>query len=133
MASPSERIDELIAATPDWRREVFVKLRELIHDADPAVTEEWKWVTARRPGTPVWEHDGIVCHINILKERVRLTMFDGASLPDPQGLFNADLEGNQRRAIDFYEGDRLDEDAITALVRGGVQRRLEKAGEKRSK
>jgi hypothetical protein len=126
MPSPGERIDDLIAATPDWRSEVFARLRAVIHEADPEVTEEWKWVSPNRPGTPVWEHNGIVCHINLLKGRVRLTMHEGASLPDPQGLFNASLEGNMRRAIDFYEGDPLDEDALTALVRAGVAQRLAK-------
>ena len=81
-------------------------------------------MTANRPGTPVWEHNGIVCHVNILKERVRLTLHEGADLPDPQGLFNASLEGNARRAIDIYEGDQIDEGALRALVRAGVDHRL---------
>lgn len=127
MPSPNERIDDLIATTPDWRGETVAKLRGIIHDADPQVTEEWKWVTANRPGTPVWEHSGIVCHINILKERVRLTLHEGADLPDPQGLFNASLEGNSRRAIDIYKGDEINEGALQALVRAGVDHRLAKA------
>jgi hypothetical protein len=124
MTSPSERIDELIATTPGWQGETFAKLRGIIHDADPEVTEEWKWVTPNRPGTPVWEHNGIVCHINILRGRVRLTLHEGADLPDPHGLFNASLEGNARRAIDIYEGDPMDEGAVRALVRAGVEHRL---------
>jgi hypothetical protein len=127
LPTPSERIDALIAATQDWRGETFARLREIIHRADPDVTEEWKWVTARRPGTPTWEHSGIVCHMNLLKGRVRLTLHEGASLPDPQRLFNADLEGNKRRAIDIYEGDALDEGALEALVRVGVEHRLANA------
>jgi hypothetical protein len=127
LPTPGERIDALIATTHDWRGETFARLREIIHRADPYVTEEWKWVTARRPGTPVWEHNGMVCHINILKERVRLTLHEGANLPDPQRLFNASLEGNRRRAIDIYEGDALDEGALQALVRAGVEHRLAKA------
>jgi hypothetical protein len=127
MTSPSERIDDLIASTPGWKGETFAKLRGLIHDADPQVTEEWKWVSPNRPGTPVWEHNGIVCHINILKGRVRLTLHEGARLPDPQRLFNASLEGNARRAIDFYEGDQINEIAVRALVRAGVEQRLAKA------
>jgi hypothetical protein len=126
MPSPTKRIDDLIAKTPEWQGKTFAKLREVIHDADPQVTEEWKCVTARRPGTPVWEHNGTVCHINILKERVRLTLHEGVSLPDPHGLFNASLEGNRRRAIDFYEGDQLDEVALRALIRAGVEHNLAK-------
>lgn len=132
MPTPSERIDALIATTEDWRGETFARLRAIIHRADPSVTEAWKWVTARRPGTPCWEHDGIVCHINLLKGRVRLTMHEGASLADPHGLFNASLAGNQRRAIDIYEGGPLDEDALEALVRSGVDHRLAKARSKRT-
>ncbi len=123
MPTPSQRIDDLIANTPDWRGQLFVRLRKIIHDADPEIAETWKWVTANRPGTPIFEHDGIVCHINILKERVKLTFHEGSSLPDPRKLFNADLE-NKRKAIDFHEGDQLDEPALRALVRAGVEQRL---------
>lgn len=122
--SPAERIDELIASTSDWRAGTFATLRRLIHEADPGITEAWKWVTPRRPGTPVFEHAGMVCHINILIGRVRLTMHEGASLPDPNRLFNASLEGNARRAIDIHQGDAVDEEAIRTLVRAGVERRL---------
>ncbi len=123
MPTPSERIDDLIASTPDWRGRVFARLRKIIHEADPEITETWKWVTANRPGTPIFEHDGIVCHINILKERVKLTFAEGSSLPDPRSLFNADLE-NKRKAIDIHEGDELDEAGLRALVRAGVEQRL---------
>lgn len=126
--TPAEHIDELLTGTPDWRRATFVTFRRLIHEADRDITETWKWVSPNRPGTPVFEHDGMVCHINILKGRVRLTMHEGASLPDPRGLFNASLEGNARRAIDVHEGEPIDEDAIRALVRAGVALRVAKAG-----
>jgi hypothetical protein len=131
MRSPGDRIDELIAATTDWRGKTVATLRRVIHDADPGVTEGWKWVTARRPGTPTWEHGGIVCHVNVLKGRVRLTMHEGARLPDPTGLFNASLAGKQRRGIDFHEGDEIDEAALRTLVRAGVDRRLAKSTDAR--
>lgn len=127
MPDPSARIDDLIARTPDWRGDIAARLRAIIHEADPAITEQWKWVSPNRPGTPVWAHDGNVCHINILKEKVKLTLHEGASLPDPEGVFNASLEGNKTRAIDFYEGDKLNEPAIRALIRAGVDRRLARA------
>ena len=117
--TPSDRIDDLIATTSDSRAEVFRTLRRLIHEADPEVTEEWKWVTPRRPGTPVWEHAGMVCHINLLKGRIRLTLRHGAKLPDPHRLFDAALNG-ESHAIDIFEGDALDEDAMRALVQAGV-------------
>ncbi len=114
MPRQSELIDELIATTPDWRGETLARLRRIIHDADPEITEEVKWKRPSNPmGAPVWEHNGIVCIGGILKERVRLTLADGASLPDPQKLFNAMLEGKSR-AIDAYEGDEINEDALKA-------------------
>jgi hypothetical protein len=131
MPNPNELIDDLIAKTPDWRGEIFTKLRKIIHDADPEITEEWKWVTANRPGTPVWEHNGSVCHINILKDKVKLTLHEGASLPDPQKLFNAGLEGNKLRALDIHEGDKLNESALKALVRAGVEHNLAKVKPRR--
>jgi len=127
MPSATELIDDLIARTPDWRGATLARLRGIIHEADPEVTEEWKWVSPNRPGTPVWAHEGNVCHINILKDKVKLTLHDGASLPDPHKLFNAGLEGNKIRAIDIYEGDELDEDALRDLIRAGVEFRLAKA------
>ncbi len=127
MPSPTELIDELIARTPDWRGATFAKLRRIIHDADPDMTEELKWRRPSNPmGAPVFEHNGIVCIVAILKERVRLSFAEGASLPDPQKLFNAMLEGNKIRAIDFYEGDTLNETALKALIRSGVEHNLAK-------
>lgn len=105
---------------------MVARLRAAIHAADPEIVETWKWVSAKLPGTPCFEHDGIVCHVNVLKERVRLTMRDGALLPDPHHLFNAYLDSSQRRGIDWYEGDAFDTAAVEAIVRAavaGVRRR----------
>ena len=113
--SPSELIDAKIAALGDWRGEMLSRLRALIKVADPEVTEEWKW-----RGTPVWSHKGIICTGETYKLVVKTTFAKGASLPDPSGLFNASLEGNTRRAIDFREGDKLDAKALKALVRAAV-------------
>jgi len=132
MPNPTELIDDLIAKTPDWRGGIFTKLRKIIHDADPGITEEWKWVTANRPGTPVWEHSGSVCHINILKDKVKLTLHEGASLDDPQKLFNNGFEGNKLRAVDIYEGDKLNLSALKALIRAGVEHNLAKVKPKRT-
>jgi len=127
MSSQSELIDELIASTPDWRGATLAKVRQIIHDADPEMTEELKWRRPSNPmGAPVFEHNGIVCILVILKERVRLTFNEGASLSDPHELFNAMLEGNKLRAIDLYEGDKLDETALRALIRSGVDHNLAK-------
>jgi len=123
----NEQIERIIAKTPDWRGAALAQLRRVIHAADPGMAEEVKW---KRPGNPlgawVFEHNGIVCIAVILKERVRLKFVDGASLPDPKRLFNAELEGKSR-AIDFYEGDRVNEAALKALVRAGVNRNVDKA------
>jgi len=127
MSNPTDPIDHLIANTPDWRGATFAKLRKMIHDADPEITEELKWRRPSNPmGAPVWEHNGIVCIGNVLKERVRLTLPAGASLPDPHKLFNARLESNMVRAIDIYEGDKLNETALRALIRSGVEYNLTK-------
>jgi len=126
MPDPSELIDDMIAKTADWRGATLAKLRKIVHDADPEITEEVKWRRPSNPGgTPVWEHNGIVCIGVILKERVRLTMVAGSSLPDPQKVFNAMLTGKSR-AIDIYEGDKLNETALKALVRAGVELNLAK-------
>lgn len=109
--SPSERIDDRIAELGDWRGEMLGRLRALIHEAGPEIVEEWKW-----RGVPVWYHGGIVCTGETYKKAVKMTFAKGASLPDPSGLFNASLEGNMRRAIDFHEGDRIDEAALKALI-----------------
>ncbi|HVP66060.1 MAG TPA: DUF1801 domain-containing protein [Anaeromyxobacteraceae bacterium] len=129
MPSGSMPVDDLIAKTRDWRGAAIAKIRAIIHEADPEVVEGVKW---RRPGNPngvaVWEHNGIVCMGGILKERVRLTFYAGASLADWKGLFNAMLVGNKARAIDVYEGDGLNEGALKALIRAGVRHNLARAG-----
>jgi len=113
--SPSELIDARIKELGDWRGETLSRLRALIKQADPEVVEEWKW-----RGTPVWSHAGIICTGETYKSVVKMTFAKGASLPDPSGLFNSSLEGNVRRAIDFREGDEIDERALEALVREAV-------------
>ncbi|HEV3063277.1 MAG TPA: DUF1801 domain-containing protein [Vicinamibacterales bacterium] len=118
--SASELISERIAGLGDWRRTTLGRMRTLIKDADPDVVEEWKWVSATKPGTPVWSHDGIVCTGESYKNVVKLTFAKGASLKDPGRLFNSSLDGNVRRAIDIHEGDTVDESAFKALVRQAV-------------
>ncbi len=119
--NPSEEIDAMIANTPDWRGETLAKLRKIIHEADPEIMEAAKWKRPSNPaGTPVFEHNGIVCIAGVLKERVRLTFGGGTSLPDPHKLFNAMLNGKSR-AIDFYQDDKIDEGAVRAIVRAGVE------------
>jgi hypothetical protein len=113
--SPSELIDARIQELGDWRGELLARLRALIKEADPEVVEEWKW-----RGTPVWEHDGIICTGETYKNVVKMTFAKGASLEDPSGLFNSSLEGNVRRAIDFREGEKVDEKALKALIRSAV-------------
>jgi hypothetical protein len=111
---PSELIDKAIAALDDWRGETLAKIRKLIHEADPDVVEEWKW------GIPVWSHDGIVCTGETYKAAVKTTFAKGASVEDPSGLFNSSLEGATRRAIDFRQGEAIDEAAFKALIRAAV-------------
>lgn len=111
----SERIDQLIAEIPDWRRETFATLRKAILAADPEIIEEWKWM-----GSPVWSRDGMIAVANAHKGKVKLTFAHGASLADPDKLFNAGLDGAARRAIDFLEGDQVDGRALTALVRAAI-------------
>jgi len=113
--SPSELIDARIRELDDWRGEMLSRLRALVKQADPDVVEEWKW-----RGTPVWEHDGIICTGETYKSVVKMTFAKGASLEDPSGLFNSSLDGNVRRAIDLHEGDKIDEQALKALVRSAV-------------
>jgi hypothetical protein len=112
--SPSERIDARIQELGDWRGAMLARLRALIRQADPKVTEEWKW------NNPVWSHDGLICTGETYKKAVKMTFAKDASLPDPAGLFNSSLEGNTRRAIDVHEGDKLDEKALKALIRAAV-------------
>jgi hypothetical protein len=118
--SASKHISKRIAELGDWRGETLSRMRKLIKEADPDVVEEWKWVKATKPGTPVWSHDGIICTGESYKNVVKLTFAKGASLKDPARLFNSSLEGNVRRAIDIHEGDKIDESAFKALVREAV-------------
>ena len=111
----SELIDQRIADLADWRGATLSRMRQLIHEADPEVTEEWKWM-----GTPVWSHDGILCTGESYKSVVKLTFLKGASLPDPAKLFNSSLDGNARRAIDIREGEELDGDAFKALIHAAI-------------
>ena len=113
--SPSELIDARISELDDWRGEMLARLRRLVKEADPEVVEEWKW-----RGTPVWSHDGMICTGETYKSVVKMTFAKGASLEDPSGLFNSSLEGNVRRAIDFHEGDNVDETALKALIGSAV-------------
>src|SRR3954462_12898027 len=108
--SPSELIDARIEELGDWRGQMLGRLRALIREADPEVVEEWKW------GGPVWSHDGLISTGETYKKAVKMTFAKGAALPDPGGLFNSSLEGNTRRAIDFHEGEAIDEEALKALV-----------------
>ncbi len=114
-ASPSQLIDGRIKELGDWRGEWLSRLRALIKEADPDVVEEWKW-----RGVPTWYHDGIICTGETYKNHVKVTFAKGAALEDPSGLFNASLEGNVRRAIDVQEGEKMDEEALKALVRAAV-------------
>jgi hypothetical protein len=123
--SASVLITKRIAELADWRGETLSRMRELIKAADPAVVETWKWM-----GTPVWEHDGIICTGESYKDKVKLTFANGASLKDPTGLFNASLDGNTRRAIDLYEGDEVDASAFKTLIRQAVA--LNNAGKSKS-
>lgn len=116
----SEKITKRIEELGDWRGETLARVRQLIHDADPEIEEEWKWQKATSPGTPVWSHDGGICTGESYKEVVKLTFFKGASLNDPQKLFNSSLEGKTRRAIDIREGEKLDEAAFKDLIRSAV-------------
>jgi hypothetical protein len=120
--SPSQLIDERIAELGDWRGETLARIRALVREADPEVVEEWKW-----RGVPTWSHDGIISTGETYKQVVKMTFAKGASLADPSGLFNSSLEGNTRRAIDFREGEPIDETALKALVREAVKLNQAKA------
>ena len=113
-------IDQKVKGLADWRGETFARVREIIHQADPEIVEEWKWVKATSPGNPVWSHGGIVCTGETYKNVVKLTFAKGAALKDPSRLFNASLEGNVRRAIDIHEGEKVDAAALKALIRAAV-------------
>jgi hypothetical protein len=118
--SPSQLIDARIKELGDWRGEMLSRLRALVKEADPEVVEEWKWVKPTNPGTPVWSHDGLICTGETYKNVVKMTFAKGAALKDPSGLFNSSLEGKTRRAIDFHEGEEIDEEALKTLVRAAV-------------
>ena len=122
--SPSQLIDARIKELDDWRGETLSHLRTLVKEADPEVIEEWKW-----RGVPVWSHDGLICTGETYKNIVKMTFAKGAALKDPSGLFNASLEGNTRRAIDFHEGTKINEEALKALIRAAVT--LNKSKQKR--
>lgn len=120
MDNASENITRKIEELGDWRGETLARLRKLIHQADPDIEEEWKWAKPSSPGTPVFSHDGIVCTGETYKQVVKLTFMRGAVVDDPQKLFNSSLEGNARRAIDFREGEQIDEAAFKQLIRTAV-------------
>ena len=124
--SPSQLIDARIKELGDWRGKMLAQLRGLIREADPEVVEEWKW-----RGVPVWSHDGIICTGESYKSVVKMTFAKGAAVPDPSGIFNASLEGNTRRAIDFHEGDRINEKALKSLIRTAVALNKSKARSKK--
>src|SRR5260370_3569991 len=120
MESASAIIDARIKELGDWRGKMLAKVRTIIHEADPEIVEEWKWVKPTSPGTPVFSHGGIVCTGETHKNVVKMTFARGAALKDPSGLFNSSLDGNVRRAIDIHEGDKVDEAALTDLIRPAV-------------
>jgi len=118
----SKLIDDYVANLTDWRGAMLADIRRIIRSADPEIIEEWKW-----RGTPVWSHDGIVCLAKAFKDKVKLTFYDGASLPDPDKLFNNELEGNQWRAIDLYKDNKINERSLAVLVRSAVNHNRAKA------
>jgi hypothetical protein len=114
MTTSSELIDKQVAELDDWRGEMFVKLRKLIHEADPDITEEWKW------GTGVWTHKGMVCAVGAFADHLKINFFQGAALADPDGLFNAGLDAKKTRAIDFHQGDKINQKGLKDLIRAAV-------------
>jgi hypothetical protein len=124
LGSASAFIDNKIKELGDWRGKTLAKVREVIHQADPEIVEEVKWAKATSPGTPVFSHGGIVCTGETYKNVVKMTFAKGAALKDPSGLFNSSLEGNVRRAIDFHEGDKIDEAGLKDLIRAAVELNL---------
>ena len=120
--SPSQLIDARIKELDDWRGKTLGRLRALVKEADPDVVEEWKW------SVPVWSHDGLICTGETYKNAVKMTFAKGAALKDPSGLFNSSLEGNTRRAIDFHEGEKIDEKALKALIRAAVALNMSREG-----
>jgi hypothetical protein len=128
-ASPSASVDAKIRAKiselADWRGRTLAKVREIVHEADPEIVEEWKWAKPKSPGIPVWSHGGIVCTGETYKNVVKMTFARGAALKDPSGLFDSSLDGNARRAIDIHEGDKIDEKALKQLIRAAVALNVE--------
>ena len=120
LESASAFIDERVKELGDWRGKTLAKVREIIHEADPEIVEERKWVRTTSPGTPVFSHGGIVCTGETYENVVKMTFAKGAALQDPSGLFNSSLDGNVRRAIDIHEGDKVDEAALKDLIRAAV-------------
>src|SRR6476620_4644215 len=128
MKSASAFIDEKIKELGDWRGKMLAKVREIIHQADPEIVEEWKWM-----GTPIFSHDGIVCTGETYKNAVKMTFAKGAALKDPSRLFNSSLDGNVRRAIDIHDGDKLDEAALKDLIRAAVVLNVNARGKSKPK
>jgi len=124
MTDASERLDQTIRQLGDWRAETLAEVRRIILAADPEIVEEWKWVKPTSPGVPVWSNHGGICTGETYKNVVKLTFYKGASLDDPAGLFNSSLAGNVRRAIDIRQGDGIDEEALTNIVRQAVELNL---------
>ncbi len=122
---PNEHIDKLIAELTDWRGKTFADIRRIILDADPEIVEEWKWM-----GTPVWSHGGIVCIANAFKDKVKLTFYEGASIADPDKLYNNGLEGKKWRTIDYFQGDTIKERELRDVVRSAVAHNLAKKSTK---
>ncbi len=131
--SASAFIDEKIKQLGDWRGKTLAHLRQLIHDADPDIQEEWKWAKPKSPGTPVWSHDGGVCTGESYKQVVKLTFYRGASIKDPKKLFNSSLEGNVRRAIDLREGEKINGAAFKQLIRAAVAANSEARAQRAAK
>ena len=127
METASAFIDQKIKELGDWRGKTLAKVRDIIHDADPEIIEEWKWAKATSPGVPVWSRGGIVCTGETYKNAVKLTFAKGAAVKDPSGLFNSSLDGNVRRAIDLHEGDKINETALKDLIRAAVALNLKGA------
>jgi hypothetical protein len=125
--SASRAIDQKIKELGDWRGKMLANVRDIIHEADPEIVEEWKWKKGTSPGTPVWSHGGLVCTGETYKNVVKMTFARGAALKDPARLFNSSLEGNTRRAIDIHEGDQIDKAALKDLIRAAVALNLKSA------
>jgi hypothetical protein len=129
----SSSIDQKIKELGDWRGKTLAKVRDIIHQADPEIVEEWKWAKATSPGVPVWSHSGIVCTGETYKSVVKMTFAKGAALPDPAGLFNSSLEGNVRRAIDIHESDKINEAALKNMIWAAVALNLDSKNKGKSK